>query len=600
MQSRLSYAVSGQAGSAVSDDIISSIERLLPARFREGDGEVRRQAVLIVCVVLIANVVVPVSSLLVWYQGYPSSAVKILAALLIHSSVLLLLLNGVAPRRVAHVLVLCFFGELAFDYGADGGIGILGMTVVPLVAAGITGSVGGLCWTGIVCGWCIAAGLDWVRPGDYPAGVGFTTALVATVVGVGASLMEWMREAAVRKERVSRGLQIEAEDAMQRFLSVTFPAHVQTVGGIVTAVSPGVAALLEYTAEDLVGRRLRTLLHPEDQPLVEVLAAPVHGETFHAELRLWHKSGRWIWVEVFGVLTEHAPSADAQTTNAPGRGEPWRFVARNIEHERQARERQARAHRLEGLGVMAGGLAHDFNNLLVVIRGFAELLPPSAERTSILEAASEASSLAAHLMAFGRKGTAIDLQIDVAAAVAKWSTMFGRIVGPSIRFETVLPSAPVHAAIPEGQLNQVLLNLVTNAKDAMPQGGSLQIRLESLEFAAHQAEKHGLRPGRYARLAVIDSGHGMSRAVLEQAVDPFFTTKEPGAGSGLGLATVYGIVTGLGGGLELESAPEEGTSVLVYLPQIEPGRRGRSPGPDVTSNPEDTKRWLPASADAGR
>ncbi len=547
----------------------TAIEGLLPARLRLGDADTLRQSVLIVFAIAIANVVVPVASALVWSIGHHDSAMTFLLTLVIHTSILLLLLNGVAPRLVAHLLVVCFFCEIVWDWGPDAGLGVMGAIVIPLVAAGITGSTAGMVWVLLITLWCAAVGLQWVRPGDYSAGVALTTGLVAIVVGVGASIMESMRETAVRKERVSRGLQLEAESAMYRFIKVTFPAHVQTVSGVVTDVSPGVAALLEYGAEDLVGKKLRTLLHPEDQPLVEVLGRPERGESFHAELRLWHKSGRWVWVDVFGVLAEQGANRGPNG----GRGEPWWFVARDIEPERQLRERQARAHRLEGLGVMAAGLAHDFNNLLMVIRGFAEMLPDSTEKTSILSASGEASGLAAHLMTFGRKGAASDLnnphaQIDVAAAITKWSTMFGRILGPAIRFEKVLPESPVHAAIAEGQLNQVLLNLVTNAKDAMPEGGSLQIRLESIEFAPHVAEKHRLKPGRYARLAVIDSGHGMTREVLAHAVDPFFTTKAPSVGSGLGLATVYGIVTGLGGGLELESAPAVGTSVLVYLPQI--------------------------------
>jgi PAS domain S-box-containing protein len=553
------------ADARLAERMINSVEGLLPATLRRGDAETRRQSVLIVFAVLIANVVVPLAALLVWYAGHGDTALKFLIALVIHSSVLLLLLNGVSPRWVAQFLLACFFGEIAWDFGPDAGLGIMGVAVVPLVASGIAGSRTGLFWTAMTSGWCIAVGLQWVRPGDYLPGVAFTTALVAAVIGTGAWIMESMREAAVRKAKESRGLQLEAQDAMQRFLGVTFPAHVHTVGGTVTAVSPGVARLLDYTADDLLDRKLRALLHPEDQPLVERLGEGGSGESFHAEVRLWHKAGKWVWVEVFGVLAQHRD---------PGvRAEPWWFVARDIEQERQLRERQARAHRLEGLGVMAAGLAHDFNNLLQVIRGFAEMLPSSQERSSILDASAEAGSLAAHLMSFGRKTPARESQIDVASAIRKWSNMISRILGSTIRLDIEVPKGSVHAAIADGQLNQVLINLVTNAKDAMPEGGSLQIRLESIEFAAHMAEKLGLRHGRYARLAVIDGGHGMSREVLEQAVDPFFTTKAPGLGSGLGLATVYGIVKSVGGTLELESAPGEGTSVLVYLPQIDPSRR---------------------------
>lgn len=537
--------------------LIEKVEHLLPEHIRRTYNETRRQAVLIVFAVCIANAVVPIASLLVWSQGHGDSAFRILSALVIHTAVGLLLFSGLAPRLVAHLLLASFFAEIAWDYGPDAGLGVMGAAVIPLVAAGVTGSTAGIAWTVAVVAWCLMVAMQWVRPGDYSSGVAVTTALVATVVGVGSCLLESMRESAVRREASSRNLQREAESAMQRFLQVTFPAHVLTVSGVVTDVSPGVATLLDYSAEDLIGRKLRTLLHPEDQPLVEVLGGPERGESFHAELRLWHKAGRWVWVDVFGVLAEHRSSTAA---------EPWWFVARDIELDRQLRERLARTHRLEGLGVMAAGLAHDFNNLLMVIRGFAELLPQSSERSTILEASGEASNLAANLMAFGRKGNVPDARMDVCAAIRKWSMMLTRVLGPHIRLELVLPDQPAMAAITDGQLNQVLLNLVTNAKDAMPDGGSLQIRVETIELAAHQAALHGLGAGTWVRMAVIDSGHGMNREVLAQAVDPFFTTKAPSAGSGLGLASVYGIVTGAGGSLELESEPGAGTSVLVWLP----------------------------------
>lgn len=292
------------------------------------------------------------------------------------------------------------------------------------------------------------------------------------------------------------------------------------------------------------------------------LQGPDRVQGFRAELRLRHKQGHWVWCEVFGVLVPRINPVDV--------GEPWWFVARDIEEERLARERLARANRLEGVGILAAGLAHDFNNLLMVMRGFAESMPASSERTSILAAADEASDLTANLLAFGRRDAGNEAVIDLSSNILKWTNMLQRLLGSTSRLETQLPDTAVWCAISEGQLNQILLNLATNAKHAMPMGSVLQIQLVTLELALPEAQQHNLQPGQYARLSVIDDGVGMSTDVLAQAVDPFFTTKAPTAGSGLGLASVYGIVTALSGTLELESTPRAGTSVLICLPIMPP------------------------------
>ena len=210
-------------------------------------------------------------------------------------------------------------------------------------------------------------------------------------------------------------------------------------------------------------------------------------------------------------------------------------------------------------------------NKVMVMRGFTELMPPSSERTSVLAAADEAGDLTANLLAFGRRDTGNEAVIDLGSNILKSTNLLQRLLGSTIRLEARLPDTAVWCGISEGQLNQVLLNLVTNAKHAMPKGGALQIQLVTLELALPEAQQHTLRAGEYARLCVIDDGIGMSTEVLAQAVRPFFTTKATTAGSGLGLASVYGIVTSLGGTLELESAPGAGTSVLIYIPVLQTG-----------------------------
>jgi len=581
--------------------LASAVDGLLPSRLQSATEEERRTASLVLYSLVIAALAVLASAAFLWRMGLEETAQNVLLALAAQTSIAALLYLNVNPRLCGHLLITVFFLELIWDYGPDGGYGVMSAALVPLAATAILGGRAGLSWTAIAVFWCIGVWPFLDRYDDYSEGVAEGTAILSTIIGLGAWVMESTRVLAVHRASRSLTLQRQAESAMQLFLETTFPVHVHSAAGVVTAVSPAVHSLLAYDDVDLLGLKLRSLLHPDEQRLVDVLQGPDRGQGFRAELRLRHKLGHWVWCEVFGVLVPRSNSVDV--------GEPWLFVARDIEEERLARERLARANRLEGVGILAAGLAHDFNNLVMVMRGFAELMPASSERTSILAAADEASDLTANLLAFGRRDAGNEAVIDLSSNILKWTNMLQRLLGSTIRLETRLPDTAVWCGISEGQLNQILLNLATNAKHAMPKGGVLQILLVTLELALPEAQQHNLQPGQYARLSVIDDGVGMSTEVLAQAVDPFFTTKAPTAGSGLGLASVYGIVTALSGTLELESTPRAGTSVLIYLPIMSPeemaigatdrgfaevlsvpGDRGRSVDAKPTESADDQER----------
>ena len=569
--------------------LASAVEGLLPSSLHSASQEERRLASLVLYSLVIAEITVLASAVFLWRMGLYETAQNVLFALAAQTSIAALLYLNVSPRLCGHLLITAFFLELIWDYGPDGGYGVMSAVLVPLVATAILGGRAGLAWTAVSVIWSIGVWPLLDRYDEYSAGVAEGTAILATIIGLGAWVMESTRVLAVKKASQSLTLQRQAENAMQLFLETTFPVHVHSAAGVVTAVSPAVHSLLAYDAVDLLGVKLRSLLHPEERRLVDVLQGPDRGEGFRAELRLRHKSGHWVWCEVFGVLVRRLNSTDV--------GEPWLFVARNIEEERHARERLARAKRLEGVGILAAGLAHDFNNLVMVMRGFAELMPPSSERASILAAADEAGALTANLLAFGRREAATEGVIDLRGNILKWTNMLQRLLGNTIRLETQVPEAAVWCAMTEGQLNQVLLNLVTNAKHAMPRGGVVQIRLGTLELELPEASKRTLRPGSYALLSVVDDGVGMTKEVLTQAVDPFFTTRAPTVGSGLGLATVYGIVAALAGTLELESAPGEGTSVRMYIPvkqaEDKNAEVAESGGADLISAHDDGARTEP-------
>jgi two-component system cell cycle sensor histidine kinase/response regulator CckA len=245
--------------------------------------------------------------------------------------------------------------------------------------------------------------------------------------------------------------------------------------------------------------------------------------------------------------------------------------------ERELRERDERAYqvgRMESLGQLAAGVAHDFNNLLSVIMGFAEIAqsrPRGAESgdlEGIVDAARRASALTTQLLSYARRQVLRAERVDMNDLVARVCTMLRRVFNPRIElhFEPS-PQLPSIEADPV-KLEQVLMNLLLNARDALPKGGSIRVGLAATELSADAVEAHpGLAPGPYLSLWVADNGVGMDYATQQRVFEPFFSTKGAAQGTGLGLASVYGIVKQSGGDVWLQSAPERGTTFYVLLPQ---------------------------------
>ncbi|HKZ52213.1 MAG TPA: diguanylate cyclase [Candidatus Acidoferrales bacterium] len=251
-----------------------------------------------------------------------------------------------------------------------------------------------------------------------------------------------------------------------------------------------------------------------------------------------------------------------------------------VEEEVQQVQAQLRqAQKMEVVGRLAGGVAHDFNNLLMVIKGYSELLaerlgendPLRRMAQEALKAADRAAALTHQLMAFSRQQKLEPQVLDLNAVVANVEGMLRRVLGEHIELATQgEPELPSVEADP-GQLEQVIMNLAVNARDAMPKGGKLTIATSSVELdAAFVRSHHGARPGAHVRLTVTDTGVGMDRATQTRIFEPFFTTKAMGRGTGLGLATVYGIVKQNGGYIGIESDLGKGTTFSIYLPSFSP------------------------------
>jgi signal transduction histidine kinase/ActR/RegA family two-component response regulator len=265
---------------------------------------------------------------------------------------------------------------------------------------------------------------------------------------------------------------------------------------------------------------------------------------------------------------------------------------------RESEEQLRQAQKLEALGTLAGGVAHDFNNLLTVITSYAELARSDAAAGSrmwgdldqIREAAGRAANLTGQLLAFSRKQVLQPKVIDLNDIVSRMNTMLRRLIGEHIDLTTVMPDELPRIKADPGQLEQVVLNLAVNARDAMPKGGKLSIETQAVELAEPWVSRYGsLQPGRWVMLSVSDSGVGMDEATRLRMFEPFFTTKAQGKGTGLGLATVYGIVKQSGGHIIVYSEPGRGTSFKIYFPPVdEPGepRRAETSAGDVRGGTE--------------
>lgn len=250
---------------------------------------------------------------------------------------------------------------------------------------------------------------------------------------------------------------------------------------------------------------------------------------------------------------------------------------RNDEEKKTLESQLHHAQKMEAIGQLAGGIAHDFNNILTAIIGYSEIISLKLDNTSplrkhmeqVLIAAERASELTNGLLAFSRKQVLHTKPLDLCQVVEGIKSMLRRLLPEDIDFKTTVSGEVLTVLADKGQIEQVLMNLVTNAKDAMPQGGTISLDVAAMIINETFLHAHGFgEPGSYAVITVSDTGHGMSRETVEKIFEPFFTTKETGKGTGLGMAIIYGIVKQHNGYITVESEPEKGTKFSLYLPLI--------------------------------
>jgi len=352
-------------------------------------------------------------------------------------------------------------------------------------------------------------------------------------------------------------------------------------------VSPSVERAVAPPLGGHEGTQLVDLLHPDDRHrAVDFLASVARGSapSEPVEWRVRGIDGSWVEVETIATGQLDDPDIHGIVLNS-----------RNVTERKRLEAQLRQSQRLESVGQLAGGIAHDFNNLLSVIRGYARFLvdgldesdPMRSDAAEIEKAAESAAGLTAQLLVFSRREVVPLSVVDVSDVLTGITSLLARTLGEDVALHTDVESPLLCVEADRTQLEQVLMNLAVNARDAMPSGGELHIGLSDVDDDAPAV-----------RLTVRDTGEGMAPEVVERAFEPFFSTKAKGQGTGLGLATVYGIVTQAGGTIEIHSTPGEGTTVEVVLPASDAGP-ARAPAEEADDRAAATRETILVVEDEG-
>jgi two-component system cell cycle sensor histidine kinase/response regulator CckA len=382
--------------------------------------------------------------------------------------------------------------------------------------------------------------------------------------------------AAIAMERDRAKAELSAAESRYRTLVERLPAvtYIAELGshGAWHYVSPQIESMLGFSPAEWLSDSANWInrIHTEDR--ASVLAVEENfqknRDLFQAEYRMLARDGRVLWFRDEAVML---PAAEDQPCLMQG-------VMYDITEHKRLEDQLRHSQKMEAVGLLAGGVAHDFNNLLMIIQAHNERLraglAPGAtaqkESQGIEHAVTRAAGLTNRLLAFSRKQVLQPKVMDLNEVLTEVAKMLDRLIGKNIALRVVPAPKLWPVKADPGQVEQLVLNLAVNARDAMPQGGHLLIETRNAEIGdSHPRLREGLRPGRYVVLVVSDTGVGMDRETQAHMFEPFFTTKEPGKGTGLGLAIVYGVVKQIGGWTHVDSEPGQGTTFEIYLPRAE-------------------------------
>jgi two-component system, cell cycle sensor histidine kinase and response regulator CckA len=366
---------------------------------------------------------------------------------------------------------------------------------------------------------------------------------------------------------------------VERLPAITYIAELGA-GGPWHYVSPQIETMLGFSPAEWLSDPMNWMnhIHPDDREVAlaaEKLFQETH-ELFQSEYRMCARDGRLLWFRDEGVLLQ-----------TDGQGLLMQGVMYDITERKRLEDQLRHSQKMEAVGQLAGGVAHDFNNLLMLIQAHNEHLrerlapddPARKDALGIENAVTRAASLTAQLLAFSRKQVLRPKVLDLNAVLADVAKMLHRLIGENIEVKVVPAPSLGRVKADPGQMEQVILNLAVNSRDAMPQGGRLTIETRDVELDENDSRSHeGAPAGKYVMLTVSDSGSGMDTETQAHIFEPFFTTKAPGKGTGLGLATVYGVVKQSDGWIWVDSEPGRGTKFNIHLPRVEESRREDSRG----------------------
>lgn len=346
-------------------------------------------------------------------------------------------------------------------------------------------------------------------------------------------------------------------------------AHVSTDGHWLR-VNKKLCDIIGYSGEELLAMTFQDITHPDDlETDLHYLRQVLDGEikTYSMEKRCFRKDKSLVWVK----LTVSLVRDDL--------GQPHYFISvlEDITEQAKLKAQLLQAQKMEAVGQLAGGVAHDFNNILTAIIGYGNLAlmkmaeddPQRLNIKNMLEGANKAAHLTKELLLFSRKQISERKPVDLNKVITNVEKFLKRVIGEDINYKTILSEQPIQVLADSHQLEQVLMNLVTNARDAMPEGGNVTVMTEKIKLNKDFTSAHGYgKAGTYVMVTVADSGHGMDEEMRQRIFEPFFTTKEVGKGTGLGLAVVYGIIKQHDGFINVYSEPGKGTTFKIYLPVI--------------------------------
>ncbi|PYV60902.1 MAG: hybrid sensor histidine kinase/response regulator [Acidobacteria bacterium] len=371
-----------------------------------------------------------------------------------------------------------------------------------------------------------------------------------------------------RNERAREDAEILYRSLVEQLSAVTYIAELG-VEGEWLFVSPQIESLLGYSAAEWRANAANWIenVHPEDRHIALAAEdATQAGDPFRAEYRMLRRDGKVIWINDSGSLVP-----------GPNGRQLLHGVLLDVTEQKQLQAHLSHSQRMEAVGQLASGVAHDFNNLLTIIKGYSSLMidrnpggPDSHAAREIQQAAERAAALTHQLLAFSRKQTLQPRVLDLNNIVHGLEMMLRRVLTENVELCIQTAADLGFVKTDPVQMEQVLINLVVNARDAMPKGGKLTIATAPREVLNDCGEGESLmRAGSYVTLSISDTGIGMDTETRARIFEPFFTTKEVGKGTGLGLATVYGIIKQSNGQIEVESEPGKGATFRVSLPRVE-------------------------------